>query len=177
MSSEKEKDVKSPELFLMMEAKKKYEEVLLKEKEVGGKGSDGVVPVAVPSVDAVDQHHRRHGAYSWQIEKENYLKKLIPVKRLLKRSNSLRTGGGSLEALPEEYELASVAFRSKIGLMAAGEGVDLRAKLGTVYDQGEVGSCTANAICGAFKMLESDKSFQPSRLYVYAKERMMDYPG
>lgn len=61
--------------------------------------------------------------------------------------------------------------------MDADKGVDLRAKLGTVYDQGEVGSCTANAICGAFRMLESDKSFQPSRLYVYAKERMMDYPG
>jgi C1A family cysteine protease len=45
-----------------------------------------------------------------------------------------------------------------------------------IYDQGQIGSCTANAFCGAFRFLQADQSFQPSRLYVYYKERALEYP-
>lgn len=43
------------------------------------------------------------------------------------------------------------------------------------YDQGQSGSCTANAICGAIRLVEKDKSFQPSRLFVYYEERIREH--
>merc|ERR1719378_1328347 len=46
-----------------------------------------------------------------------------------------------------------------------------------VYDQGHLGSCTANAICAAFHFgqLKSGKqAFPPSRLFVYYNERAME---
>jgi len=46
-----------------------------------------------------------------------------------------------------------------------------------VYDQGHLGSCTANAICAAFhfSQLKSGKqAFPPSRLFVYYNERAME---
>jgi C1A family cysteine protease len=71
------------------------------------------------------------------------------------------------EAKKEEMEMS----------VGAGADVDLRSKFGAVYDQGSIGSCTANAICGAYRLLDPDDSFWPSRLYVYTKERMMMDPG
>ncbi len=46
-----------------------------------------------------------------------------------------------------------------------------------IYDQGQIGSCTANAFCSAFKFLEKHRDFDPSRLYVYYKERLLENPG
>lgn len=46
-----------------------------------------------------------------------------------------------------------------------------------IYDQGQIGSCTANAFCGCYKYLCPDKSFEPSRLYVYYKERLLENPS
>lgn len=43
-----------------------------------------------------------------------------------------------------------------------------------VYDQGSESSCTANAYCNAYRILETDKSFNPSRQYVYWKERLIE---
>jgi C1A family cysteine protease len=43
----------------------------------------------------------------------------------------------------------------------------LRELVTEVYDQGELGSCTANAFCAAYKILCKDKSFEPSRLFFY----------
>lgn len=50
----------------------------------------------------------------------------------------------------------------------------LKDKVQEVYDQGNEGSCTANAFCGAYRILECDKSFNPSRQYVYWNERMIE---
>jgi C1A family cysteine protease len=55
--------------------------------------------------------------------------------------------------------------------------VDLRAGCPPVYDQGQLGSCTANAIAAA---LEFDRKkqglpdFTPSRLFIYYNERAME---
>lgn len=53
--------------------------------------------------------------------------------------------------------------------------VDLRSICPAVYDQGHLGSCTANAICGAYETLQiiqKEKApFVPSRLFVYYNER------
>ena len=50
--------------------------------------------------------------------------------------------------------------------------VDLRSKIILMYDQGNIGSCTANALCYGF--IYNDRSFTPSRLFLYYNERMLD---
>jgi C1A family cysteine protease len=50
--------------------------------------------------------------------------------------------------------------------------VNLKDKCGPVYDQGSLGSCTANAICSAY--IFDDIHANPSRLYLYHKERLAD---
>lgn len=56
--------------------------------------------------------------------------------------------------------------------------VDLRSKFPEVYDQGELGSCTANALCGVFEFETVDENidlnFKPSRLFVYYNERKIE---
>lgn len=55
--------------------------------------------------------------------------------------------------------------------------VDLRSGCPPVYDQGELGSCTANAINAAFQYMQrkqKQKDFIPSRLFVYYNERVME---
>lgn len=53
--------------------------------------------------------------------------------------------------------------------------VDLRELCPPVFDQGNLGSCTANAIAGAYHFVEDPKnSFMPSRLYIYYNERMIE---
>jgi C1A family cysteine protease len=55
--------------------------------------------------------------------------------------------------------------------------VDMRAQCPPVYNQGNLGSCTANAIAGAIEF-DNDKqglpAFTPSRLFVYYNERAME---
>jgi C1A family cysteine protease len=56
--------------------------------------------------------------------------------------------------------------------------VDLRAECPKiVYDQGELGSCTANAIAGGLefdRIKEGLSDFIPSRLFIYYNERVME---
>jgi C1A family cysteine protease len=55
--------------------------------------------------------------------------------------------------------------------------VDLRAAMPPVYDQGQLGSCTGNAIAAAYEfdqMKEKIGVFQPSRLFIYYNERLME---
>lgn len=55
------------------------------------------------------------------------------------------------------------------------KGVDLRKGCPPVYDQGQLGSCTAMAICGAFQFDEIKQGDvhapTPSRLFLYFNER------
>ena len=55
--------------------------------------------------------------------------------------------------------------------------VDLRPKCPPVYDQLDLGSCTANALGSAFQfeqMKQGMKGFMPSRLFIYYNERVME---
>ncbi len=56
--------------------------------------------------------------------------------------------------------------------------VDLRPKCPPVYNQGELGSCTANAIAGALEFDQMKEGlpnvFVPSRLFIYFNERVME---
>ncbi len=54
---------------------------------------------------------------------------------------------------------------------------DLRAQCPAVYDQGQLGSCTANAIAGAVefdRLKQKLPDFMPSRLFIYWNERNME---
>jgi len=51
--------------------------------------------------------------------------------------------------------------------------MDLSGKCPPVYDQGQLGSCTANAIAGAIEF-DQKKKFVPSRLFIYYNERVME---
>jgi C1A family cysteine protease len=56
--------------------------------------------------------------------------------------------------------------------------VDWTAKCPPVYDQGELGSCTANAIGAAVEFdrkKQGLKDFIPSRLFIYYNERVMEH--
>jgi C1A family cysteine protease len=55
--------------------------------------------------------------------------------------------------------------------------VDLRDKCPKVYDQGRIGSCTANAISAAFEyclLQQRMEDFLPSRLFIYYNERQIE---
>lgn len=56
--------------------------------------------------------------------------------------------------------------------------VDLREHCPSVYDQGGLGSCTANAIaflCEFDQIKEKKKEFVPSRLFIYYNERELEH--
>jgi C1A family cysteine protease len=55
--------------------------------------------------------------------------------------------------------------------------VDLRPQCPPVYDQGRIGSCTANAIAAALQfdmMKQGGQVFAPSRLFIYYNERAIE---
>ena len=52
--------------------------------------------------------------------------------------------------------------------------VDLRSKMSPVYDMGQLGSSTANALCAAFEY--DNPGFMGSRLFLYYNERMLEKP-
>jgi C1A family cysteine protease len=63
-------------------------------------------------------------------------------------------------------------------LAALPSAVDLRAGCPPVYDQGQLGSCTSNAIAGALEFdrikQQMDDVFLPSRLFIYYNERVIE---
>lgn len=55
--------------------------------------------------------------------------------------------------------------------------VDLRSKCPPVYDQGQIGSCTANSTAGVFEfdlLKQGVTDFTPSRLFIYWCERSIE---
>lgn len=68
-----------------------------------------------------------------------------------------------------------VAFRRRAAALPTR--VDLRPNCPPVYDQGSIGSCTANAAAAAFQfdqMKQGVSEFTPSRLFIYYNERVLD---
>src|SRR5215475_7686356 len=57
--------------------------------------------------------------------------------------------------------------------------VDLRPQCPPVYDQGQIGSCTANAIGAAHQFSQIKQKltspFVPSRLFIYYNERSIEH--
>jgi C1A family cysteine protease len=101
---------------------------------------------------------------------DHALKELEPLKRRIARFGWVR------DHLDHRDELYSVPFEMLSSLPRA---VDLRSKCPPVYDQGQIGSCTANAIAGAiqFDRMKSGETpnFVPSRLFIYYNERVIEH--
>lgn len=117
-------------------------------RKSGASRHDAAAPAAVAAVEARTARtivKPRTGRYGWQPD------------------------------LPDHRDLPYGALR--LGLEAPATlppAVDLRAHCPPVYDQGQMDSCTANALAAAFRFLEiksgSDK-LDPSRLFIYYNER------
>ena len=78
--------------------------------------------------------------------------------------------------LPDQRDHVYSAPLPKIGPLPAK--MDLRKQCPAVYDQGQIGSCTANAIAAAieFDLLKQKAAdFVPSRLFIYFNERNMEH--
>jgi len=85
-------------------------------------------------------------------------------------------GYGWIPDLPDHRDLVYSAPRAVTKKLPAK--TDLRPQCPPVYDQGELGSCTANAIGAAhqFEQLKQEKvkAFVPSRLFIYYNERAIE---
>ncbi|MGZ3489779.1 MAG: C1 family peptidase [Isosphaeraceae bacterium] len=77
--------------------------------------------------------------------------------------------------VPDQRDLVFAAARA----VTLPTSVDLRSSCPPVYDQGQLGSCTANAIAAAIQYEQirqkEAKPFAPSRLFIYYNERVMEH--
>jgi hypothetical protein len=99
-----------------------------------------------------------------------------PLRKLSIRSTSPHGGYGWVRDLPDtrDYLYAAPLFNFKKGLPPS---IDLRSKCPPVYDQGQLGSCTGNAVAAAVEFdqrKQRKKVFTPSRLFIYYNERAIE---
>ena len=80
-----------------------------------------------------------------------------------------RTYDSSIQRIPHS-ELKFKTF-NKVSLPSS---VDLRSKMPPVYDQGQLGSCTSNAL-GCALEYDDKNAFMPSRLFLYYNERAIEH--
>lgn len=79
--------------------------------------------------------------------------------------------------LPDHRDLKYTPSTPEHAVVALPPSVDLRAICPPVYDQGRIGSCTANAIGGAIECERAKqklKALRPSRLFIYYNERVIE---
>jgi C1A family cysteine protease len=83
---------------------------------------------------------------------------------------------GWLPDLPDQRDHLFAAPPAVVSALPSN--VDLTADCPPVYDQGQLGSCTANAIGGALEFDQMKQKladvFTPSRLFIYYNERVME---
>ncbi len=85
---------------------------------------------------------------------------------------------GWLPDLPDQRDLVYAAPHPMLAKLPSK--TDLRKQCPAIYDQGQLGSCTANAIGAAFEfelLKQSTKAldFMPSRLFIYYNERAIEH--
>lgn len=79
--------------------------------------------------------------------------------------------------LPDHRDMQFSVVRQEALAVPVPTLVDLRPQCPPVYDQGQLGSCTANAIGAAFQfelLKQKLPSFNPSRLFIYYNERVLE---
>src|SRR5437667_485721 len=83
---------------------------------------------------------------------------------------------GWIPDLPDQRDYQYAAPLEMIGALPAS--VDLTSACPPVYDQGQLGSCTANAIGGAIEFDQMKEKLPqisiPSRLFIYYNERVIE---
>lgn len=82
---------------------------------------------------------------------------------------------GWLPDLPDHRDLSWTARPEVVASLP--RSVDLRPGFPAPYDQGDLGSCTANAVAGAFQFVRCQErlaDFPPSRLFIYFNERVLE---
>lgn len=81
-------------------------------------------------------------------------------------------------SLPDQRDKYLRFGQSQIDALAGIDHVDLSADMPPCYDQGDLGSCTANAIAGVLQYDEIKQKLAvqttPSRLFIYWNERYLD---
>jgi C1A family cysteine protease len=102
-------------------------------------------------------------------------------RRAAKRTSKVASGGkylghyGWMPDVPDHRDLVYAAAR----ITTLPPSVDLRPGCPPIYDQGQLGSCTANAIAAAIQFEQirqkEPKPFAPSRLFIYYNERAMEH--
>ena len=83
---------------------------------------------------------------------------------------------GWIPDLPDNRDLTYAATLSVMKKIPVS--MDLRSQCPPVYDQGQLGSCTGNALAGAYefdRIKEKKKDFMPSRLFIYYNERVIEH--
>jgi C1A family cysteine protease len=81
---------------------------------------------------------------------------------------------GWIRDLPDQRDYKYTAIKSGAGLPQC---IDLRKSFPEVYDQGNLGSCTAQAVAAAiqFEHIKNHHTeFDPSRLFIYYNERVLE---
>lgn len=78
---------------------------------------------------------------------------------------------------PDKPDIRDFRYKVAEGVVIK-DAVDLRSGLPECYDQGQLGSCTANAIAGALefdmRQQKETRAATPSRLFIYYNERVME---
>ena len=96
------------------------------------------------------------------------------MKRTTK--NNSRFGLGWMPDLPDNRDHLYSAPLAKLRVLPSK--VDLRRRCPRVYNQGQIGSCTANAIAAAIEFdrkKQKLRDFIPSRLFIYYNERSIEH--
>ena len=100
----------------------------------------------------------------------------MPVQRTTRGIVRLQGGYGWMPDLPDQRDYKfSAVYKIPAKLPAS---VDLRSQCPPVEDQGNLGSCTANALAGALEFLElkdNVKYADLSRLFIYYNERVIEH--
>lgn len=99
-------------------------------------------------------------------------KKTVPTKK----STTQKRGYGWVPDLPDHRDMLYSAVRPVPAVLPST--VDLRPMCSSVENQGELGSCTGNALVGALEFLErKDKVafVNLSRLFIYYNERVIEH--
>lgn len=93
----------------------------------------------------------------------------------LRRKSKYGVRYGWIPDLPDQRD---IIYSAPLQIMHnLPEQMDLRESCPAIYDQGQLGSCTANAIAGLFEFdlkKQGLKDFMPSRLFIYYNEREVE---
>src|SRR5262245_38670985 len=148
----------------------------------GRDSAERIPGASAPRVARAPRAHRRRAPTGRLLIRANPAKISAPTarpptfERLHRKEAPMAHHLGWIPDVPDQRDFVYAAPRAVT--KALPKKVDLRKGCPPVYDQGQLGSCTANAIAAAIefdqiKQKEADL-FTPSRLFIYYEERLME---